>query len=309
MKKKLLCCIVATVTTLAAVLSLGNASGPVVGNAASTETVDEYLLENGFSQNFIEATDEYTKNEIYEKNGVFESDSSTAPMPLLEQGEDWLHFTSFLTVIDIPEEPTDNEWISHKELVFNWEYDSTDTTNFPMNVYSDAISIYWSGGYQLLPQTATLNVRGLAKKYDSNVRETSNPFEQLPPDYLNDIAFYNVYGSNAITDYNLGSGVACRFSFPEYNTFRMYYGKYWGDYVFELNQYKGTYSIEIIQAFEPDVPNRYCSAIGNYYRWKRNTTVDFSFEIGTSGVSVIIAPKNEDHLDKSSDKVVTFRYF
>lgn len=56
MKKKLLCCIVATVTTLAAVLSLGNASGPVVGNAASTETVDEYLLENGFSQNFIEAT-------------------------------------------------------------------------------------------------------------------------------------------------------------------------------------------------------------------------------------------------------------
>lgn len=178
-----------------------------------------------------------------------------------------------------------------------------------MNVYSDAISIYWSGGYQLLPQTATLNVRGLAKKYDSNVRETSNPFEQLPPDYLNDIAFYNVYGSNAITDYDLGSGVACRFSIPEYNTFRMYYGKYWGDYVFELNQYKGTYSIEIIQAFEPDVPNRYCSAIGNYYRWKRNTTVDFSFEIGTGGVSVIIAPKNEDHLDKSSDKVVTFRYF
>lgn len=67
MKKKLLCCIVATVTTLAAVLSLGNASGPVVGNAASTETVDEYLLENGFSQNFIEATDEYTKMKFMRK--------------------------------------------------------------------------------------------------------------------------------------------------------------------------------------------------------------------------------------------------
>lgn len=52
------------------------------------------------------------------------------------------------------------------------------------NVYSDAISIYWSGGYQLLPQTATLNVRGLAKKYASNEDEYSSPFEQTPPDSL-----------------------------------------------------------------------------------------------------------------------------
>lgn len=310
MKKKLLCCIVATVTTLAAALSLGNASGPVVGNAASIETVDEYLLENGFSHDFIAATDEYTKRSIYQQNGVFESDNTVCPMPMLDLSADWPDFTANLTVVNIPEEPSEDGYTSHKKFVFNWAWDTSNTTGDWVRVSSDSVSILWGEGYHVIPESAYFSIRGLAILYDSNIGELENPspFEQQPPSSLNDINITAASGDSCITQYEISKGVAYKFSIPYEYTFRRYYGRYWGDYVCELRQYNGTYSIEAIQIYESSL-NKYNSATGNYYRWQKSFAIDYSFDFSKSGIGISINPKQEKYLEKSTDKVAQFRLF
>lgn len=74
MRKKLFCCLIAAIITMAGALSLGNAA-PIAGNTVSIETVDNYLRENGFSEEFILQTGEQTKRTLYEEGGVFDSDS------------------------------------------------------------------------------------------------------------------------------------------------------------------------------------------------------------------------------------------
>lgn len=51
---------------MAGALSLGNAA-PIAGNTVSIETVDNYLRENGFSEEFILQTGEQTKGHCMKK--------------------------------------------------------------------------------------------------------------------------------------------------------------------------------------------------------------------------------------------------
>lgn len=79
--------------------------------------IDEYLSENGFSEEFILQTDEQTKRALYEEGGVFDSDSELNISPLLDLGQDWEGFTATLTASHLSYE--DN--VSTKFLVFNLE--------------------------------------------------------------------------------------------------------------------------------------------------------------------------------------------
>lgn len=312
MKRKLLCCSIAVLTTFSAALALGNAAEPSLPNSedVSMDVVNEYLLENGFSEEFIEATDDFTKRSIFEQNGTFESDSTVCPMPMLDLGQDWPDFVGTLTVANIPEEQTQEGYPSHKRLIFNWEWDTTVTSNDPIIVRCDAVSIYWGEDYHVLPETASFSISGTGTRIDSNIGEVSNPHpsEPMPPDTLYHLNFLSNSGEEYITQYEIALGAAYRFAIPENLTKKMYYGRYWGEYKIDLRQYNGTYSIEIIQVFDTPT-NKYNSAIGNYYRWEEKRTIDYSFEFSLDNIAVNIDPKYEAKLAKSTDKIATFRFF
>lgn len=68
MRKNLFCCLVAVVITMAGALALGNSSTiPVNTEGVPIEIIDEYLSENGFSEEFILQTGEQTKGHCRKK--------------------------------------------------------------------------------------------------------------------------------------------------------------------------------------------------------------------------------------------------
>lgn len=70
---------------MAGALALGNSSTiPVNTEGVPIEIIDEYLSENGFSEEFILQTGEQTKRALYEEGGVFDSDSELNISPLLD---------------------------------------------------------------------------------------------------------------------------------------------------------------------------------------------------------------------------------
>lgn len=156
---------------MAGALSLGNAA-PIAGNTVSIETVDNYLRENGFSEEFILQTGEQTKRALYEEEGVFESDSTLNISPMMELGQDWEGFTATLTASHLSYE--DN--VSTKFLVFNWKWN----TSVPLNVLCDAVSIYWGDSFTAIPSSAGFEISGRGTAYEAEQRHPGPGMESLP---------------------------------------------------------------------------------------------------------------------------------
>ena len=292
---------VAVVITMAGALALGNSSTiPVNTEGVPIEIIDEYLSENGFSEEFILQTGEQTKRALYEEGGVFDSDSELNISPLLDLGQDWEGFTATLTASHLSYE--DN--VSTKFLVFNWKWN----TSVPLNVLCDAVSIYWGDSFTAIPSSAGFEISGRGTASEAEQRHPGPGMESLPFE-LSSLSFLFISGDSAITQYEPNVGIAFKFNVDENMTKKMYYGSSWADYRIAMNDFGGSYSIKIVKTNSNPNYNGYNSAVANYFRWTSTTTYDFSFSIGyPGGVNLNIDPNLESYYEKSVDKAVSFRY-
>lgn len=168
--------------------------------------IDEYLSENGFSEEFILQTGEQTKRALYEEGGVFDSDSELNISPLLDLGQDWEGFTATLTASHLSYE--DN--VSTKLLVFNWKWN----TSVPLNVLCDAVSIYWGDSFTAIPSSAGFEISGRGTAYEAEQRHPGPGMESLPFE-LSSLSFLFISGDSAITQYEPNVGIAFKFNVDE----------------------------------------------------------------------------------------------
>ncbi len=260
--KKLLHLLVAGTIAMAAVFSLGGTSPSANKVEDVSMETDAYLLENGFSEAFVEATDGETKQQLYEQNARM---AGSMEFPVLK---DWADFSGSLTIANIPEpeEPTGG-YVTHKRLVFNWQWDTTKSDGKPHDPNGDIVSIEWTsaaGDLHLLPETAQFTLRGDATLVDSNIGKVEHPHpsEPVPPASMSDIVMLTQSGNECITHYVIARKLSYVIRIPEVTPQRFYFGRHWGDYQSDFRQYSGTFSIDVVQVFEK--PNRMIFASADY---------------------------------------------
>lgn len=302
MKRKLLCCSIAVLTTLSAVLALGNAAEPSLPNSedVSIDVVNEYLLENGFSEEFIESTAEPTKRQLYVDGGVFENDIIIPTATMMSTTYDWQYFAHKITVSNLRAE--ENQ--SRKSIIYNWSWDTMNSSRGWIRVYSDALSLRWGGDYEVILSSPIFSIFGRSERVEYE-QYGSDP---TPPKVLENQLFITRTGNSCISDYNIKEGVAYKFNFPLVNRKKIYYGRSWGLYELDLRKYNGTYSITIERYFDTSYDNIH-TAIGNYYRYTEEREIDFSLNISLGGISIDISSEESEFLFPSEDCRVQFYSF
>lgn len=312
--KKLLMLAVALVMLFTAAFFCCNTNLTALAQGEPTaEEVDDYLRDNGYSEEFIANTGGQTKYRLYDKKAVFQAavPVSNGIMPMAAGDTDyiegdWEDFSAWITVSDISTAGTGK---ARKLLTLNWTWRSGDPRIGGIGAYNDAVAIAWEDDdFQAQEETAFFEIFGtgdLIESYRPNIYIPELPL-RMPG------TFMTAEGMKAITydengdgedDYDDSDdityafrsvGVGYRFSINYDSTIQVGFasGSY-GIYKIDAETIQGSYSIEIEKPNVDDNPES-CLAIGYYFHWTHSVNLEFTFSfevsLSTLQVKLVIAP-------------------
>lgn len=303
--KKLLMLAVALVMLFTAAFFCCNTNLTALAQGEPTaEEVDDYLRDNGYSEEFIAMTGEQTKLRLYQENAVFLSESiisqnegiATLDLDTSEVGQDWEGFSGRLTASEVTAE---KEGFTAIMLTFNWHWQSD------MIVYHDIVAIAWGDDFDLIPESPFFELYGTGTKVFSHIPNPMIP--ELPEEATG--PFMTLEGNKALSQLIIGEGVAFRIDI-DYETWlfkREYVSGSYAMYEMDPNEYFGTYSVTIQRGAGGD---GYANALANYFHLSEKTEYDFSFSIGISKTpfQINVDPDIVDYFMKSADRVTDFYY-
>lgn len=267
----------------------------------TAEEVDDYLRDNGYSEEFIVNTGGQTKYRLYDKKAVFQAavPVSNGIMPMAAGDTDyiegdWEDFSAWLTVSDISTAGTGK---ARKILTLNWTWRSGDPRLGGIGAYNDAVAIAWEDSeYHAQEETAFFEIFGTG-----NLVESYRPSIYIPNfPATSPGTFMTAEGMKAITydengdgedDYDdsddityayRSMGVGYRFSIDYDSTFTRYFesGSY-GIYKIDPETIQGSYSIEIEKPNVGSNPEE-CLAIAYYFHWTHSVKLEFTFSFEIS---------------------------
>ncbi len=268
--------------------------------AISTDLINTYLIEHGYSEDFVVMAGEQTKLALYEAGAVFEAElpinEGSGPNSRSSSVTDWPGFAHSLVVSDC----TIEENYPKKIITYNWDWATF------LRVFNDSVGIEWSGGFIALPETALFEIHGVGQ-IDINRSHSVPGYDPPYVEYENG-TFLVERGNDAITSYSPGLGVGHRFAVSSQLTFRRTYGGgSYNTYMINPEDFSGSYSITIIKYIEV---NDYNAAAGAYIHWTDDLIVDYSLSFGyPSGISVSLDPEWQYSYEESSEVAVDFQNF
>lgn len=290
--KKLLMLAVALVMLFTAAFFCCNTNLAALAQGEPTaEEVDDYLRDNGYSEEFIAQAGQETKLNLYEKGAKFES---SAPIVIEENvspmstdypggGDDditgpWDGFSATFTISDISDESID---MTKKILTLTWRWIN------PGNIGDHTVVFAWTKGYSVLEETALFEVSG---DWVEVYREYGNPGFVFPPvqmsgtfspmtrSGLNAIMYDYIDENGVVHNYTREVGAGINFSIGNSVSLRqrVYFGtNSFIDYELDLSDIQGSYSVEIRQY---DNNNNEAQAWAYYYRSMKK--IDFALNLG-----------------------------
>lgn len=290
--KKLLMLAVALVMLFTAAFFCCNTNLAALAQGEPTaEEVDDYLRDNGYSEEFIAQAGQETKLNLYEKGAKFES---SAPIVIEENvspmstdypggGDDditgpWDGFSATFTISDISDESID---MTKKILTLTWRWIN------PGNIGDHTVVFAWTKGYSVLEETALFEVSG---DWVEVYREYGNPGFEFPPvqmsgtfppmtrSGLNAIMYDYIDEDGVVHNYTREVGAGINFSIGNSVSLRqrVHFGtNSFIDYELDLSDIQGSYSVEIRQY---DNNNNEAQAWAYYYRSMKK--IDFALNLG-----------------------------
>lgn len=295
--KKLLMLAVALVMLFTAAFFCCNTNLAALAQGEPTaEEVDDYLRDNGYSEEFIAQAGPETKLNLYQSGAEFESDSTVSQQNMISlasadddnYGEDtsspmtgpWEGFTGTLTVSDLS-----SGNLSKKILTFTWEWNSV------FFVSDDAIVLMWDRGYNVLLDSALFEVSGDWNKVSqvNVVPGFPDPpdvlynvqYEELTKRGLDAILYDEMRPDGTALSYSASVGAGFVFSiFSDPNdAIRVDYGTgVYAFYQFDATTINGSYSVTIALETEDNNPTH----AGVYYLHKAKA-IDFNIKFTITG--------------------------
>ena len=297
--KKLLMLAVALVMLFTAAFFCCNTNLTALAQGEPTaEEVDDYLRDNGYSEEFIEMVGPQTKLVLYQNGASLQNTISVPVNGGIELANentdpgfgddnpgfgyntisgDWEGFEAHLWVSDISDESIKS---SKKMLTMAWNWSTGDLMEM------DAVGFAWDSMYQFLEDSALFEVSGNAYKvaeYLPNPAIGSLPvavqadFPELTKTGYD--AF--TYAEDELTQENLytkrQSGVGYQFDVDFSSTVRRFFGSgSYADYQLNPAETSCTYSVMIQNHIELD-ENKSLVINANYFHW--TTQFDFWFDV------------------------------
>jgi len=259
------------------------------------EEIDGYLRENGYPEEFIEKTGEGTKRLLYDRKGVFES-QTRAGYSLNAEIDPGFSASIYVSHISYAEN------VSEKQIVYNWEW-NTESLGYERAVSSDIIGLNWSHNYIASRDATIFEIQG----YGNRTNVTPTPDYHYPVPTICYASFIQKTGQDAITTATLGAGLGYQFSIPKDTYYYQYYGPYYATFQLNMKKYNGTYSTIIRKGGV--TYDDYAGAVANYFRYTPhidlNTKVQLNFGVPFSA-SITIEPKYVKDYTKSDDYMVDF---
>ena len=287
----------------------------------TAEEVDDYLRDNGYSEEFIANTGGQTKYRLYDKKAVFQAavPVSNGIMPMAAGDTDyiegdWEDFSAWITVSDISTAGTGK---ARKLLTLNWTWRSGDPRIGGIGAYNDAVAIAWEDDdFQAQEETAFFEIFGtgdLIESYRPNIYIPELPL-RMPGTFMTaegmDAITYDENGddededdededdededdededdedenddSEDITYAFRSVGVGYRFSIDYDSTFQVdFASESYGIYKIDAETIQGSYTIEIEKQNVGDNPES-CLAIGYYFHWTHSVNLEFTFSFEVS---------------------------
>ena len=294
--KKLLMLAVALVMLFTAAFFCCNTNLAALAQGEPTaEEVDDYLRDNGYSEEFIAQAGQETKLNLYEYGAVFEG---TVPVSMggdiMPMGEiigeeydvthiegDWEGFEAWLTVSDASNRAEEE---STKIVTMTWDWFDTD------NIANEAIGFGWSNDYVIDYSTILFEVSGTGNKVGVH----------MPPQIQYDYSPQTVNGTlmtkrgnQAFTSETSTQqiGVGYCFGISYYERHRIDYGTdYYAEYTFVPGTVSCSYSFTITKEVNVDEQSM---VVANYFNWVHYIELDFDFSFSASippSVSLSVTP-------------------
>ena len=285
--KKLLMLAVALVMLFTAAFFCCNTNLAALAQGEPTaEEVDDYLRDNGYSEEFIAQAGQETKLNLYENSAVYVEDIPVIMgndiVPLSDEiiGEEydvthienWGWLEAWLTVSDVSNE---SENKTRKIITMTCDYDTTD------NLDHQAIAFTWMTNYWARYETALFEVSGTGTKVGVH----------MPPQIHYDNSPQTINGSLLVkrgleavyldtTTQN--QGVGYKFSISYFERHKVDFGTdYYAEYTFVPGTLGLSYSITIEGVADPEHSEQNM-VVANYFYLENYFNIDFDFSFGLS---------------------------
>lgn len=294
----------------------------------TAEEVDDYLRENGYSEEFIAQAGQETKLNLYQNGAEFESsapiliDNNISPMSIDYPGggdDDivgpWEGFSATFTISDISDKSID---MTKKILTLTWRWIN------PGNIGDHTVVFAWTKGYSVLEETALFEVSG---DWVEVYRESGHPGFTFPPVQmtgtfspmtrrgLDAIMYDHIDEDGEVHNYTREVGAGINFSIANSVELRnrIYFGtNSFKDYELDLSDIQASYSVEIRQY---DNNNNEAQAWAYYYRSMKK--IDFALNLGINvdiippAISLSANPQIsiEDYYQVAGPAHIPFNYY
>ncbi len=201
---------------------------------------DDYLRENGYSEEFISSTGKETKIALYGADAVFESEISAAT----DDREDWKGFSATLTVstVTLPQSAA-----SVKYLTYNWAWSEE------RKALDDMISVSFGSEVVSMSKYDLFEISGAGTLDNSYVPQNSTQTiaQEYDGTYLLTSGFYLPYSISQQTlsfQFSVDFGSMCRMLYPDVispeGTISSANTPY-GEYLIDAGNYRGSYTFAL----------------------------------------------------------------
>lgn len=259
-------------------------------SVASMEEVDEYLRNNGYSEDFINEMGEQTKLHLYNQGAVFVSNSSTLTSRAVVGS--WSGFSHQITVSDITEDSNQPKFI----LTYNFGWHTG------IESYNDCFIVNWNNNFTALSSTAVYEIYGNGILVDKD--NSASPSIPIPS-VCESRTFLHKTGDGAVSTHYMDVGVGKKLYLDQCNLIRKYYvSGAWGDYGVNPESFNGAFSITISK-INP-VP-AIGMAVASFYHWTESIDYQFQLILGNTN-SIGFTASDSSHYEKSEDTSQNF-YF
>ncbi len=260
----------------------------------TSDEVNNYLLDNGYSEFFIKNTGEQTKLHLYNQNAKFISTSvipSYNPTSYTLTSNIWSGLSHQLTISDITEDSSQPQFI----LTYHFSW------NTELALNNDCFTVSWSHGFAGITNSAVYELYGNGILTDSYTPSIYVPL----PESCGTYTFLHKTGDAAMTSHFINNGIGKKLNLEQCTTLKMYYasGTY-GIYSLNPESFNGNFSITIAQR---NISSGIGTAVASFYHWEEDVEYEFQVVLGTETTIGVTASDNS-HYEKSPDTSDNF-YF
>lgn len=243
------------------------------------ETIDDALLERGYSELFIEWTGDETKRMLYDAGAAFQTGSGVTRGIFTPDDGRWADTYGMLVISHVP---TDDEGVIRKIVTLSWLWASDEP------VEEDYVLVNYDsgGGFSVYSEYTMFELHGEGVLYENEASGAVSVPEKTQG------TFSVKRGSDAMSTIDAGGGdVSYYFSVDPSCAFRRIYhhavgavtqGDEYADFHIQSNWHCGSYSLGLICALEPDDDSSGIQGITVQYR--HNSDIYNWVDVGAWGV-------------------------